>query len=111
MSEKIYIIPPKRVRYLSEISENNRAYDQWVEQQVKVARKLDAISSAIDHFTSSSIDDKDLLVKKLSAEFEALKLELDPKNLKLIENWDEKVNKYKSSEFKFWVIQITPSIY
>src|SRR4030095_15093427 len=28
MSEKIYIIPPARSRYLSEISENNRGYDQ-----------------------------------------------------------------------------------
>ena len=27
MSEKIYIIPPNRTRYLSEIAENNRNYD------------------------------------------------------------------------------------
>ncbi|MCB0584009.1 MAG: cobalamin-dependent protein, partial [Phaeodactylibacter sp.] len=32
MSEKVYIIPPKRVRYLSEISDNNRNYDNWVER-------------------------------------------------------------------------------
>ncbi|MDP7567720.1 MAG: cobalamin-dependent protein, partial [Flavobacteriales bacterium] len=29
MSEKIFVIPPNRTRYLSEISENNRAYDKW----------------------------------------------------------------------------------
>ena len=28
ISEKIFIIPPKRVRYLSEISENNRNFDK-----------------------------------------------------------------------------------
>ena len=28
MSEKIFIIPPARIRYLSEIAENNRAYDK-----------------------------------------------------------------------------------
>lgn len=28
MSEKIYIIPPARTRYLSEITENNRGYDK-----------------------------------------------------------------------------------
>src|SRR5690606_2714207 len=27
------IIPPKRVRYLSEIAENNRSYDNWVNAQ------------------------------------------------------------------------------
>ena len=31
-SEKIYIIPPKRIRYLSEIADSNRNYDEWVRQ-------------------------------------------------------------------------------
>jgi isobutyryl-CoA mutase len=39
MSEKIYIIPPARTRYLSEISETNRNYDKWVEDQKEVAQK------------------------------------------------------------------------
>jgi len=43
MSEKVFVIPPKRNRYLSEISENNRAYDSWVNKQVAIADKLDAI--------------------------------------------------------------------
>ncbi|MFX6027903.1 hypothetical protein ABTE84_21380, partial [Acinetobacter baumannii] len=34
------IIPPKRVRYLSEIADNNRAYDAWVEDQAMIASKL-----------------------------------------------------------------------
>jgi len=33
MSEKIYVIPPNRTRYLSEITENNRQYNSWVEKQ------------------------------------------------------------------------------
>ncbi|WP_339663577.1 cobalamin-dependent protein, partial [uncultured Polaribacter sp.] len=37
MSEKIFVIPPSRVRYLSEIAENNRAYDTKVDEQVVVA--------------------------------------------------------------------------
>ncbi len=34
------IIPPKRVRYLSEIAENNRSYDNWVNEQCSIASKL-----------------------------------------------------------------------
>ncbi|MEN8880640.1 MAG: cobalamin-dependent protein, partial [Polaribacter sp.] len=34
MSEKIFVIPPARVRYLSEIAENNRSYDDKVDEQV-----------------------------------------------------------------------------
>lgn len=47
MSEKIFVIPPARTRYLSEISENNRAYDSKVDQQVKVAQTLYGIYKTI----------------------------------------------------------------
>ena len=40
MSEKIFIIPPKRTRYLSEIAENNRKYDEIAAVQVEVAQKI-----------------------------------------------------------------------
>jgi methylmalonyl-CoA mutase len=43
MSEKIFVIPPHRTRYLSEISENNRGYDAWVKDQAAIAQKLYAI--------------------------------------------------------------------
>jgi methylmalonyl-CoA mutase len=39
MSDKIFVIPPNRVRYLSEISENNRDYDKWVNKQKEVAQR------------------------------------------------------------------------
>jgi methylmalonyl-CoA mutase len=48
MSEKVHIIPPKRTRYLSEISENNRGYDRRIEGQVKLARKLYGLRQTID---------------------------------------------------------------
>ena len=38
-SEKIYIIPPNRIRYLSEIAENNRAYDLWAKEQAHSGNK------------------------------------------------------------------------
>jgi len=47
MSEKIFVIPPSRVRYLSEISENNRNYDAKVIEQVEVAQKLYGIYKTI----------------------------------------------------------------
>jgi isobutyryl-CoA mutase len=41
------IIPPSRVRYLSEISETLRNYDVWVEEQSAVATKLYQLDGAI----------------------------------------------------------------
>ncbi len=52
MSEKIFVIPPSRVRYLSEISESNRAYDKKVNDQVAVAQKLYGIYQTIHSITT-----------------------------------------------------------
>jgi len=40
MSEKIFIIPPARNRYLSEISESIRKYNKWSEDQAEIAQKM-----------------------------------------------------------------------
>src|SRR3954468_9363604 len=32
-SEKIYIIPPDRIRYLAEIAESSQLYNEWVDKQ------------------------------------------------------------------------------
>jgi methylmalonyl-CoA mutase len=103
MSEKIFVIPPHRTRYLSEISENNRGYDVWVKDQAAIAQKLYAIKLSIETIQQSSVDDKDRLVKGLQEQYEKLKLNLDPKNYKLIEEWKQKVQQYKEPLFKFKV--------
>jgi isobutyryl-CoA mutase len=48
MSEKIFIIPPKRTRYLSEIAENNRRYDEWTKEQATIAEKMYQVKGTID---------------------------------------------------------------
>ncbi|MGK0386635.1 MAG: methylmalonyl-CoA mutase, partial [Patiriisocius sp.] len=111
MSEKIFVIPPARTRYLSEISESNRAYDKKADVQSEVAQKLygifktiESVSSAIPSLEKAGIEidaaniseeNKDLL-KLLLAEFDRVKLNLDPYNWEVIIGWDEKVNKYKN---------------
>ncbi len=97
MSEKIFVIPPHRTRYMSEIAESNRSYDEWVNQQADGAEKLFAITKTIGALGSAHPD----VIKILQAEFEKIKLNLDPKNWKLIEDWPEKVKRYKAPLFKF----------
>lgn len=103
MSEKIFVIPPDRTRYLSEISENNRAYDKWVNEQVAVADRLYGLDTSIRTLKASSIEDKDRLIKGLQEAFEKEKLNFDPKNWEIIQKWEEKRNLYKEPEFKFMV--------
>jgi isobutyryl-CoA mutase len=103
MSEKIFVIPPDRTRYLSEISENNRSYDKWVDQQVLVAEKLYGLNSAIATMQNAKYEDKDRLVKSLQETFEKEKLNFDPKNWAIIETWKEKKQLFKNQNFEFKV--------
>jgi len=103
MSEKIFVIPPDRTRYLSEISENNRAYDKWVDTQVLVADQLFGLQSSIETLKNSTIEDKDRLIKGLQETFEMVKLNFDPKNWDIIEKWDNKKKLYQDHEFNFKV--------
>jgi len=48
MSKKIYVIPPERTRYLSEIVEENKRYDKLATQQEEIARKLFQVKGAIE---------------------------------------------------------------
>jgi methylmalonyl-CoA mutase len=98
MSEKIFVIPPKRNRYLSEISESNRGYDEWVDAQVALADKL----CAIDRTMKTLAEEPDI-VKVLQAQYDKLKLDFDPKNMLIIEGWEDKVQKYKEPVYKFKV--------
>ncbi|HNI06437.1 MAG TPA: methylmalonyl-CoA mutase family protein, partial [Flavobacteriales bacterium] len=47
MSEKVWIIPPAKSRYLSEISESNRRYDARVQAQAAIADRLYGLHSAV----------------------------------------------------------------
>src|SRR5690554_4549047 len=126
MSEKIFVIPPSRTRYLSEISENNRKYDETVLTQVEVAQKLYGIYKTICSVAGISLDQEKSLLDKsgitlsgfqtlkgfeenkefidlLLKEFDRVKMNLDPYNWEIILTWDEKVNKYKNPVYSFKV--------
>lgn len=103
MSEKIYIIPPSRTRYLSEISESNRNYGKWVEEQKEVAQKLFSITKSIEAIALTNLEDKDRLVKELQEVYAQVALELDPKNKKWLEDWPVKAQKYRDEYYVFKV--------
>jgi methylmalonyl-CoA mutase len=119
MSEKIFVIPPARTRYLSEIAESNRAYDKTANQQVEVAQRLygiyktlESVVGSVPKLDKAGINDELLkhvndenkdFTKLLISEFDRVKLNLDPYNWEVITGWDEKVNKYKNPIYTFKV--------
>tara|TARA_R110000850_G_scaffold151976_1_gene275009 strand:+ start:5 stop:3046 length:3042 start_codon:yes stop_codon:yes gene_type:complete len=103
MSEKIFVIPPSRTRYLSEISESNRSYDEWALNQADVADKLYGLHTSMATLKNSTIADRDRLIKGLQETYEQVKLDLDPRNWILIEEWEAKKKTYTDPVYSFKV--------
>ncbi len=120
MSEKIFVIPPNRTRYLSEISENNRSYDEKASAQAEVAQKLYGIYKTVESVTGVKVElnqygfeeeslqnatseENKELIGLLKKEFDKVKMDLDPYNWEIITGWDEKVNKYTEPVYSFKV--------
>ena len=97
-SEKMFIIPPARVRYLSEIAEANRSYDKWGEKQANVAGRLQALQKAAEEFNAD-----EAIKSAVSAKADKLRLELDPKVLAWLEEWPSLKARYKDEIFSFEV--------
>jgi methylmalonyl-CoA mutase len=117
MSEKIFVIPPHRTRYLSEIAENNRKYDENALSQQEVAQKLYGIYKTIESVAGvtpelakfgiepvKAVKESNAdFVKLLVAEFDRVKMDIDPYNWEIILTWNDKVNKYKNPVYSFKV--------
>ena len=94
------IIPSDRVRYLAEIVENARAYEQFVNDQCAIARQLYQLDgtlktlSALPNF--GKVDDLKVIYSDLEA-----RLYYDCK--RLLEQWPETVKKYRAEKYQFKV--------
>ena len=105
-SEKIFVIPPNRVRYLSEIAENNKKYDKWVNEQKDIAQNLYSLKTTLEILKESSDETKENIKK----EYDRLILDFNPKNKILIEKWNNIKSKYKKELFTFKVREKNLSI-
>jgi methylmalonyl-CoA mutase len=99
---KQYIIPPKRDRYLSEISEIIRNYNGWVKEKCEVARDAFAIKKTIEFLDKENDLNADLN-SRLSLKLKNQIKELGSENYKLITRWPKIKKKYKDQFFNYSV--------
>ena len=97
MSEKVFVIPPNRTRYLSEITDDSRRYDSWVHDQSEIAETLYAIDKTIRLIKNSDFK------KELQSTYDELKQKLDIQNWRNLESWGDKIKKYKDAVYSFKV--------
>ena len=98
VSEESTIIPPKRVRYLSEIVDNNKNYDKQVEEQALIAKKMYLIEGA-----KALITDDDHTTDKLEKVFLKTKKELSEENRLFLQGWHHFKEEMQQDSFSYLV--------
>ncbi len=117
---KQFIIPPKRVRYLSEIVETNRRYHEEAKRQADIAQQLYGIFQTLEtltgrkpelnrhgidrHWLQKIKDDKAKeLAGALLDAFDDIFKGLKPENWEKILHWPQTVKKYSEPVFRYKV--------
>jgi len=92
------IIPGRRQRYLSEISETIRDYHRWAEEQVEIASKLDQVEGTALQIENWDPDGKEQFAGKLAEMKKHWLSKLDARCRKILEGWDELYEQYRKDE-------------
>ena len=95
LSQNSSTVPPARQRYLSEISEEIRKYDQQVLAEAQIARQVYQLEAAAQLLDSES----ESLLQKASQ----LRRELPADLVEALDNWAELCNKYAGDEYVYYV--------
>jgi len=98
-----YIIPPKRVRYLSEISEVVRNYNDSSEKYSEIADKLYGLQKSIESVKLEDIEKSSELIKELQSIYKRLEKSIPSEYLEIIKGWESKVKKYSKDFYSYTV--------
>jgi methylmalonyl-CoA mutase len=115
-SEKIFIIPPERVRYLSEITESIRRYDKMAAEQSEIADKLYALQRVEGMLGKlpplppeggnrkiGKTSGEDALLMELTKKKNELEQLLSVENKKLLDGWEKEKLKYIQEYYSYFV--------
>jgi len=93
ITDEVTIIPPKRVRYLSEIVENNRQYDANVAKQAELARKMYHIEGVKKFLTNETLD----------TEYQKAEKDLQQENIDFLKTWDDTKKAFHEEFYSYFV--------
>ena len=105
LSEKIYIIPPSRTRYLSEITDSIRRYNRDTEEQAQRADEWYALEQSIRILEEQSGDPahRHNASQALSHALAKAKEGLNGPSIRVLESWPALRDAYLADEFSYHV--------
>ncbi len=124
-SEKRWIIPPERTRYLAEIAETCESYDAFVKAQSAIARRMYQLHGSIEAVRASigkkkleiveptGAEDRVKVTERVAGEpeflaeladlYKDLESRLHPDCKKLLDDWPATKKRYAASKYQFQV--------
>ena len=96
---KSMIIPPSRVRYLSEISESIREYDVLVNEQAEIASKLYQLDGSINQMKSQGGTPE--VLESLGSAKKGLEDQLNTVSKHMITHWNDKLKSYQEDYYEY----------
>ncbi len=93
------VIPPSRVRYLSEIADEVRKYNQLANEQAKLASDLYKLNGTVVLLNEQELE----LKKQLEEKIEQVGKKMFPLCKKLIDEWEETKKRYEADYFEYQV--------
>ncbi|MEX0685447.1 MAG: methylmalonyl-CoA mutase family protein [Balneolales bacterium] len=101
------IIPPKRIRYLSEIADSIHDYHRWANEQSDIAAKLHQVEGTLEQIVNWNPENKAELKESLNQMLERLRFKLDCRCLAILDGWDDLSDRYKGDEFETKIRDMT----
>ncbi len=98
--ERHPIIPPERIRYLSEIADTVRDYHKRIEKNAEIASKLQRLRAAKEELESGGDSAAAVALEKKIKELES---KLDPEAKELLEQWPKLRDAYMQDEYTYYV--------
>lgn len=93
-----HVLPPDKVRYLSEIASYNRQYGEWVLQEKNLSSQLYQLKGS-----KTLLDQQKVNTDELDKLINGLEDRLDKHTLRIIEKWDDLKDKYTGDFYEYTV--------
>lgn len=100
---KSLIIPPARVRYLSEIADTIRNYNNEVKEQSDLASKAYQLQGSLQLLKENKAAGNEQIIRQLENLLNSYLEKLNPVSRKLIQNWPEKQKAYQADYYEYAV--------
>ncbi|HEC43683.1 MAG TPA: methylmalonyl-CoA mutase [Bacteroides sp.] len=94
------IIPGKRIRYLSEISESINSIGNWIKEQVETADLMYGLSMSIHALQEGEIENS-TAASELKNLYRNHEKKLDRENLDILKGWEAKKTRYNKKKYNY----------